>query len=243
MKTYCRQTIRPLGNRLGYGLGFSLAAALVLIGCSSNEVPQNKRADSGIYRANGSASKFQVRPPGGMVRMPQGDSWTGAPMTGADEANGPYRKNINDYVRGMMHQLVSNLQYVNNQTPIGVSSFVSLDSNLKETSLLGYQLAESFIHEIHQVGIPVIDYKTMDFIRVTAQGDFIFSRDFLELQSAVPIQYILTGTVVKHQGGYLLNARIIGLVSKAVVASAQGFIPHRVANTLIRSDGSDGIMR
>ena len=149
--------------------------------------------------------------------------------------------NINHYVRGMMHQLIGNLKYVNTQTPIGVSSFVFLNSKLDETSLLGNQIAESFIHEVHQVGIPVIDFKTMDFIRVTDQGDFIFTRDFLELNAGVSIQYILTGTLSKYQSGYLVNARIIGLTSKAVVASAQGYIPDNIANSLTMDNGTDGI--
>lgn len=200
---------------------------LLLTGCISKEgLPEDTR--SGVVRlADG---KFQ-------------------PLSGAAEgvANPAGRfdryggQNINDYVRGVMQQLVGNLQYVNQQTPIGVSSFVFLDSDLKQTSLLGYQIAESFIHETHQLGIPVIDFKTMDFIRVTERGDFIFSRDFFELQSTVPIQYILTGTLTRHLGGYLVNARIIGLVSKAVVASAQGFIPNRIADPLMGHDGSDGI--
>jgi TolB-like protein len=202
----------------------SAAIALILGGCSSG-LPEDQRSGS-VRRAD---NKFQP-----LVASPQRMS---------DEQFGDVnqQKNINHYVRGIMHQLVGNLQYVNNQTPIGVSSFVFLDSNLKQTSLLGYQVAESFVHEIHQVGIPVIDFKTMDFIRVTAQGDFIFSRDFLELQSAVPIQYILTGTLVKYRGGYLVNARIIGLGSKAVVSSAQGFIPNRIADALLEHDGLDGI--
>lgn len=210
---------------------FSVVAGLIagvsISSCTSNEVlPEDKR--SGAMR--GADNKFQSPQP-----------FQGKGMLKMDPLPPGMNNNINDYARGVMHQLISNLQYVNNQTPIGVSSFVFLDSNLKQTSLLGYQLAESFVHEIHQIGIPVIDFKTMDFIRVTAQGDFIFSRDFLELQSAVPIQYILTGTLTKHQRGYLVNARIIGLVSKAVVASAQGFIPNRVVDSLISNDGTDGI--
>lgn len=210
----------------------AVTMGLVLAGCTSNQMLPEDRRGVDMRQAD---SKFQVPGHTANSAVPgrhQSAVWP--------TATGP-NKNINDYVRGIMHQLVGNLQYVNNQTPIGVSSFVFLDSNLKQTNLLGYQIAESFIHEIHLVGVPVIDFKTMDFIRVTDNGDFIFSRDFLELQSAVPIQYILTGTLAKHRGGYLVNARIIGLLSKAVVASAQGFIPNRVADGLIEYDSTDGI--
>ena len=93
----------------------------------------------------------------------------------------PTRKNINHYVRGIMQDLVENLQYVNDKTPIAVSSFVYLDVDHNSTTLLGNQLAESFIHEPHTFGVPVVDFKTTDYMRVTPSGDYVFSRDYLEL--------------------------------------------------------------
>jgi TolB-like protein len=151
-------------------------------------------------------------------------------------------KNINHYVRGIMHGLVDNLQYVTNKTPIGVASFVFVDSKLDKTSILGQQISESFMHEIHQFGIPVVDYKVTDYVRVTNEGDFVFSRDVNELAEKIAIDYILSGTIVKHQGGYLINARIIGLQSKAIVASAQGFIPNDVAEALTYFQQNSGVL-
>lgn len=151
------------------------------------------------------------------------------------------RKNINFYVRGLMHDLVGNLQYVNASTPIAVTSFVFLDSDYEKSDLVGKQLSESFIHEVHKFGIPVLDFKTTDFIRVSPEGDFILSKDYLELSGELPIKYALTGTLVKHLAGYMVNARVIGLQSKAVVASAQGFLPSNVINSLISSNLNDGI--
>ena len=98
------------------------------------------------------------------------------------------------------------------------------------------------MHEIHQFGIPVVDYKVTDFIRITNEGDFIFSRDVNELSDQVAIDYILSGTIVRHQAGYLINARIIGLQSKAIVASAQGFIPNDVAKALTDFQQNSGVL-
>ncbi len=159
----------------------------------------------------------------------------------------PLDKNITHYVRGIMHDLVGNLHYVNDKTPIGVTSFVFLDGNFdgsdtsNDKGLLGNQIAESFIHEVHQFGIPVIDFKTTDYIRVTNNGDFIFSRDYLDLKEEQPIKYVLAGTLVKHRGGMIVNARIIGLLSKAVVASAQAFIPEMIVDGLMSSSGGSGV--
>jgi TolB-like protein len=179
--------------------------------------------------------------PGGDMRT--GDASGEAAQINWNHANGgPMIKNINHFVRGIMHNLVDNIHYINDKTPIGVVSFIFLDGDYKKSNLLGNQIAESFMHEVHQFGIPVIDYKTTDYIRVTETGDFIFSRDFLELKDELPIKYVLAGTLVKHQAGYIVNARIIGLTSKAIVASAQGFIPNAVADAIMPSMGNDGIM-
>jgi len=147
----------------------------------------------------------------------------------------PPSKTINYYVRGLMQDLVGNLQYVNASTPVAVASFLLLDSDYSEASLLGNQISESLMHEIHKFGIPVIDYKTTDKIRVTEQGDLAFSRDYKVLSNDLPIRYIVVGTLVKHQGGYLVNARIVGAKSKAVVASAQSFIPAEVSGAIMAS--------
>lgn len=144
-------------------------------------------------------------------------------------------QNVNFYVRRLMQDLVANLQYVNSTTPVAVTSFVLLDSDYRETNLLGNQIAESLIHEIHKFGIPVIDFKTSHAITVNDQGDFIFSRDGKDLSSELPIHYVFGGTMVKHLDGYLINARVVGLSSKAVVASAQSLIPTDVGNALIES--------
>ena len=141
--------------------------------------------------------------------------------------------NINHYAKGLMQDLVANLQYVNSTTPVAVVSFVMIDSDYNQSSLLGTQMAESLIHEIHKFGIPVIDFKTTGYIRITEQGDFAFTKDYEELPGTLAARYIVGGTMVKHTDGYLVNARVVGLTSKAVVASAQSFIPNEIANALI----------
>jgi len=150
-------------------------------------------------------------------------------------------KNITHYVRGLMHDLVENLTEVTSQTPVGVTSFVYVDSDLQTTSLLGNQISESFMHEIHQFGIPVVDYKMMDNLQITDRGDFVYSRDFTKLSASVEIDYILTGTLAKHVGGYLLNARIIDIKSKSIVSSAQGFVPEHIARGVLAHGVKNGI--
>lgn len=139
----------------------------------------------------------------------------------------------------MTQDLIANMEYVNDKTPIGVTHFALLDTNLQKTDLLGRQMAESFVHELHKFRVPVIDFKATEYIRITEDGDFVLSRDYLELSSSLPIEYVLTGTMTKHQGGVLVNARILGMESRAVVASAQMLVPFYVVDALIPSDGSE----
>ncbi|WP_395342396.1 FlgO family outer membrane protein [Ningiella sp. W23] len=150
----------------------------------------------------------------------------------------PLTRHVGFYVRNMAQDLVGNMEYVTERTPVAVTNFSLIDSNLKETNLLGQQMAESFVHEFHKFRMPVVEFKATQFIRVTETGDYVLSRDFLDLNNSTPIQYVLTGTMTKHQGGYIVNARMLGMESKVVVASAQSFIPFYVVDALIPSESS-----
>jgi len=150
----------------------------------------------------------------------------------------PLTKHVGDYVRNMAQDLVANMEYVTERTPVAVTHFSLIDSDLKATNLLGQQMAESFVHEFHKFRMPVVEFKATQYITVTEDGDFVLSRDFLDLKNATPIQYVLTGTMTKHQGGYLVNARMLGMKSNVIVASAQTFIPYYIADALLPSGSS-----
>lgn len=149
---------------------------------------------------------------------------------------------INGHAHKIMRELVSNLQYVNAKTPLAITSFTFLDSDLNTSDIVGQQLAESLLHEVHRFGVPVIDFKATNFIRITSSGDFILTKDYLDLEGELPIKYVLTGTITEKLSGYLINARIIGLESKAVVATAQDFLPRELVDSLISRNENDGIV-
>jgi TolB-like protein len=60
---------------------------------------------------------------------------------------------------------------------------------------------------------------------VTHQGDFALSRDWKDLAQEQDVQYVLTGTMLRQEGGVLVNARVVGMQTRIVVATAQGFLP------------------
>jgi TolB-like protein len=139
---------------------------------------------------------------------------------------------ISDVVKGLAYQMLKNSAFVNPKTPIAVASFVDL-KNLEKTNWLGMQLSEDFIHELQRHGMVVVDFKTTGYIRVTKEGDFVFSRDWQELPERQIIDYVVTGTMMEQENGVMVNARMIGMQSRVVVATAQSFIPKWVIGSAI----------
>lgn len=131
---------------------------------------------------------------------------------------------INDVVKGLAYQMLDSSSFVSPKTPIAVASFVNLE-DLESTNWLGNQLSESFIHEFQRHGLIVVDFKTTGHIRVTKEGDYAFTRDWKELPDRQIIDYVVSGTMIERDGGVMVNARMIGMQSRVVVASSQSFIP------------------
>jgi TolB-like protein len=150
-------------------------------------------------------------------------------------------KLLSDYTEQLAMKLIENMKYVTDRTPIAVTSFVNLDNNLQTTSIFGNQLAESFISELQEFGLSIVDFKHTGAIRVTNNGDFSFSRNGDELGSYPAIEYVLSGTLTYNNRGVIINARLIGTESKVVVATAKGFIPHFVVDSLYSTNRRDGI--
>lgn len=212
----------------------SLTTAAVISGCSSFSNYQKPHMPSSTMEAsNTESTKTQI--------IARSSNNTQRAVWGMQNEETKRSKNINHYARGIMQSLLSNLQYVGPATPVAVANFVDLSGDFNSSSLIGKQLSEAFMHEVHKLGIPVVDYKLTDYIRVTDNGDLAMSKDFLELSGDIPIRYVLTGTLVEDGDATLVNARIVGIESKAIVASAQGVLPNDVVKHFKRSTLNDGI--
>ncbi len=148
------------------------------------------------------------------------------------------RHTLDFFVESMTEDLMVSNTSVSARTPIAVTSFVDLQS-MDATNWLGNSVSEGFIHQFQRRGFKVVDFKTTGSIQVTQQGDFAFSRDWKDLAQEQEIQYILTGTMLRQEGGVLVNARV-------VVATAQGFLPAdrigRDLDTLNSIRTQDGVL-
>ncbi len=155
------------------------------------------------------------------------------------------RHTLDFFVEGLTEDLMLSNTSMTSRNPIAVTSFVDLQ-NMDTTNWLGNSVSEGFIHQFQRRGFQVVDYKTTGTIQVTQQGDFAFSRDWKNLAQEQAIQYVLTGTMLRQDGGVLINARVVGLQSRIVVATAQGFLPAdrigRDLDTLNNMRTQDGVL-
>jgi TolB-like protein len=140
---------------------------------------------------------------------------------------------LGEYTEQMAADLQNDVRGIQVDELIVVASFVHLDSSLQNTNTLGIQLAEFFINDLQQIGLPVADHKLMGTLDVNGKGDFAFSRDMEQFYSYVDIGYVLTGTMIKNSRGLIVNARLVNFKTNAVVASSSKFLPNIVVKGLM----------
>lgn len=140
---------------------------------------------------------------------------------------------LSEYTEQMAADLQKDVLNHDVDQPIAVASFVNLDDSLQNTDTLGIQLAESFINDLQQIGLPVMDHKLTGQLNVNDRGDFVFSRDSSQLNNELKIGYVLTGTMKKNNRGLVVNARIINFKTNAVIASSSKFLPNLLIEDLL----------
>ncbi|MEF1261657.1 FlgO family outer membrane protein [Vibrio harveyi] len=133
------------------------------------------------------------------------------------------RHTMDFFIESMTEELMVSNVAVSSRTPVAITSFVDLQ-NMDSTNWLGNSVSEGFIHQFQRRGFKVVDFKTTGSIQVN----------------------VLTGTMLRQEGGVLVNARIVGMQSRIVVATAQGFLPAdrigRDLDTLNSIRTQDGVL-
>lgn len=137
-------------------------------------------------------------------------------------------KSLDDYAAQLAMQLQPHLQRLPADATIAVASFVLQEPSLQQLTPYGYQLAESLIFQVQQLGINMVDHTVSNGLQLTAQGDLVFSRHGWRVSPRQQIDYVLSGTLQQNNRGLLIQARVINFQSKVVVASAQQLIPQFV---------------
>ena len=133
---------------------------------------------------------------------------------------------LGEYTEQMATDLQHDLKNTVIDGLIVVASFVYLDGSLQSTDQLGNQLAESFINDLQQIGLPVSDHKLTGSLNVNGKGDFVFSRDASQIGNAMDIGYVFSGTMHRNNRGVMVNARLMNFKTKGVLASTSKLIPN-----------------
>lgn len=132
---------------------------------------------------------------------------------------------LSDYTEQMAAELQQDLAGKELKGRIIVASFVYLDSTLRSTNQLGNQLAEFFIQDLQEIGLPVSEHRLADVLMMNAAGDFALSRDIEEILLARDAAYVLVGTMVENTRGLIINTRLVSSRKKEVLASASRLLP------------------
>jgi TolB-like protein len=112
-----------------------------------------------------------------------------------------------------------------------VAGFVpvtNMQTNLNEQGplmLLGHQLEQGLITEAVRRGYTAQDFKATNAIIMSDLSERALSRDLNHLSTLQNVDYYITGTITPQQNGAMVNARIINVRNKDVVAAATSFFP------------------
>ncbi|MDT0593954.1 FlgO family outer membrane protein [Glaciecola petra] len=91
--------------------------------------------------------------------------------------------------------------------------------------LLGQQLEQGLMTEAVKYGLVTQDFKASNSIIMSESYDRALSRDLSHLSQLQNIDYYITGTITPQQNGAIVNARVINVRNKDVVAAATGYFP------------------
>lgn len=150
----------------------------------------------------------------------------------------PYKQPYSaSFTATLAQQLVDNASIEAKDAKVGVTNMVGVTSRYDKSSALSQVLSEQLMLELHRRHWNVMDFKTTNFIRVTENGDFALTRDYLELDEIMPISHVVVGTLSNHRDGVMVNMRLVDINTKNVASVAQVFIPESVVRQLDESGG------
>lgn len=147
-------------------------------------------------------------------------------------APGQTHKRLNDYASQLAMALMENATRITQNDRVGVTSFVRLNQSLENSTVLGNQLSEYLIAELQDFGLAIVDFKLAEDITVTPYGDFVLSRKGKSLAKQVAMDHVVTGTLIEDSRGVRVNARIVSMENKDIVASANIYIPAFIVTDL-----------
>lgn len=141
----------------------------------------------------------------------------------------PMEQPIEVAIESISQQLITNPVFSIVDKRIVSSTFVWSDtltsvSKDSEKMELGVILQESIITSLIQAGADVREIKSANAIQLNPTGEFILSRDIDKVADNTHADYVLTGIMTPTEYGTIVNAKLINLHNKRVVAAARQII-------------------
>jgi TolB-like protein len=134
------------------------------------------------------------------------------------------------YTYQLAQELFANLS-ADRQYRYAVVGFVPVMSMRQDLSqqgplmLLGHQLEQGLTTEVVRRGFIAQDYKATNTIIMAKDSERALSRNVEHLRAVQAIDYYITGTITEQETGAMVNARIINVRNKDVIAAATKFFP------------------
>lgn len=138
---------------------------------------------------------------------------------------------VSEAVAQMADQMIQGLRHNRvKRLPVAVLPFKSLRRSVHD-NLFGARISESFIFPMTQRGYNMVDYRAVSL--ATTQKSEVSKGRLPTLQQQYKIYYILTGTYARHGDGIVINARILDVVTRQVVASGQSHIADKRLESML----------
>jgi len=142
-------------------------------------------------------------------------------------------KSVHYYSATLAQQMLSNPLSINPNSTIAVGTFlpaVTLNHTKDKNRIndLGVQVQESLTVLFTQAGFNLIEYKTTNNIKVKQNQDIMLSRDITNLKGNHTIDYFLSGTILEQETSYIVNAKLIKISNKNVIAAATEIMPRNI---------------
>ncbi|MCP4321436.1 MAG: hypothetical protein GY951_18500 [Psychromonas sp.] len=136
---------------------------------------------------------------------------------------------IHQHITRLANKLFSSARGVNLDKSIAVGTFLPItllkEDNQPDQNAMGLQIQESLVTLAMQAGLTIVEYKTMSSIKLQSSTDIMLSRDRKKLHKEINAQYFLTGTYSEQENIIVINARLIEISSRNIVAAATDYIP------------------
>lgn len=159
---------------------------------------------------------------GGCVAKP-----AASPKPSLDDGNGlPPTSMINHLAQRIVTELVKQNDALRSDQPIVVATPV-LVGDMNSTHAMAQQLQQGLMTSLHHFQFNVVDLNLGDGLRVTADGDFILTRDWQKLSTNLPVEHLVVSTMSPTTNGMAINTRIVNVSNNRVVSASQTYVTQK----------------